>query len=178
MFAQDDRRVVTFKFDPKGERLTAYCYIAYPGVDDPPMIECLLDTGSVRIVVPQWCWRGRVPSPDTLRTSPIRGAGGPFGAYEAVFEVAISDESSTGPSDRYSLGPCTVCLARDEEAVETAMKNDPKLSREAANARYRLRRVILGVGGGVFDRGGVCINWPKRSAHLVEVLPTSVTETL
>ena len=96
------------------------------------MFDCVLDTGSTRIVVPQRYWRDHVPSPDSLTGRRIRGVSEPLDAYEAEYGVVDTTVTRLPP---YSLGTCTVCLARDEEAVEAAMDRD-SLDRATARSLY------------------------------------------
>ena len=72
MFANTDERVVAFKIHRAHERFGAYCSVHFPGIADPPMFDCVLDTGSTRIVVPQRHWKDHVPSPETLTGRRIR----------------------------------------------------------------------------------------------------------
>jgi hypothetical protein len=172
MFAHTDQLVVAFRIGPARERFGAYCRVLFPGVENPPTFDCILDTGTSRIVVPQRYWRPHVPQSTPLKECPIRGVGGSLGAYEAEYEVAIIgvNDPMVRRTPPYSLGRCTICLARDEEAVEAAVVSQ-RIDRDTARNRYQLRRCLLGLGGGAFDKGGVCINWQGRNAHFVEVCP-------
>jgi hypothetical protein len=171
MFAQTDERVVAFRIDHSRERFGAYCRIRFPGVRDTalPMFDCVLDTGSMRIVVPQRFWSACVPNPATLTPRRINGVGGPLGVYEAVYEVVIIGvmDPTVTRWPPYSLGRCSVWLARDHDAVNAAVAEGLDLA--TARDRYQLRHGLLGMGGGAFDRGGVCINWQERCAHFVEI---------
>jgi hypothetical protein len=51
----------------------------------------------------------------------------------------------------FDLGTCKVWLALDEDAGRP------------------MKRVLFGVGGGVLDKGGVCINWKEQHACYVEI---------
>ncbi len=141
------------------KRIKGNCWITYPeGGED--VLGCVVDTGAGCTSIPQRFW-SRFLTDDYVSTlppaKPIHGVGGSIDVREIELPLMIS-----GPNLNdipFDLGTCKVWLALDQDAGKP------------------MKQVLLGVGGGVLDKGGLCINWREKQAYYVEVGGTGATAT-
>lgn len=134
---------------------------------------CKVDTGAGLTLIPRWIWQEEFPIEEILSLPdhpvPVTTVGNVRLACKAgPREIAVfGQKSSNGPKDRprssvesivretMYLGECHVLY-----------NLDPQLDRPY---------ILLGLGGGTLDGGGLCINWNHDSgqprAVFVEQLP-------
>ena len=153
MFNGSHKERVRFNINKPKKRIEGLCWIAFSSGRNV-LFDCVVDTGAHYVLVPQERWKNHVSADDALKLKKgeTRGIGGSLEVLETKLPITIVSRDSA-----FELGPCTVLLALDEDAAEKDKKHQP------------LRQVLLGIGGGTLDKGGLCINWKEGHASFVEV---------
>ncbi len=131
------------------KRIKGYIWAEFPNGE---MNErCIVDTGAEVTTIPSRIWSLFMTLDEVMQLDQ-RTVGGVGGGVVKVGETDLR-VGLTGLDNPlqipYDLGLCKVWLAHD---VATPMK-----------------QVLLGVGGGVLDRGGLCINWKEETVYYVEI---------
>lgn len=139
---------------PKGssrKRIKGYIWAVF--VNGEMNERCIVDTGAEVTTIPHRIWSMFMTHSEVLRL-PQRILGGVGGGVVKAGETTLQ-LGLTGLGNMYDvphdLGPCTVWLAFDNEAAKP------------------MRQVLLGVGGGTLDKGGLCINWKEEKVYYIEV---------
>jgi hypothetical protein len=132
-------------------RVKGSCWITYPGFGEDVLF-CVVDTGTNVTSIPQKFWSQYLTNEfvSSLPTKSVSGVGGNIDVRETELPLKISglDFKRDEPFD---LGRCKVWLALDQDAGKP------------------MEQVLLGVGGGVLEKGGLCINWKEQQAYFIEV---------
>ena len=179
----------------EGNSITGYCILGPAG----SMHECLFDTGAQFTAVPQSVWsqqfsRQDIDIPAYQNVNRRSVFGHICRAKRVPLQVAIMGNSDPDQligagSDEYAddllmdFGECLVDFLFDQDAASTAaaLERDRLLKEQAqsppdtpakapAKTLEPLKYVYIGLGGGTFRNGGLCINWVKPEAVLVEQL--------
>lgn len=156
----------------KDNTISGFCLIG----PEQMMHKCVFDTGAQFTAIPQAMWtqqfdREKVDA-DHFRTITRRSVfGHTCRAKRIPLLVAvmgdIDPEKLTGDGSEdaaasiiVDFGVCQVDLLFDGDAAKEG----------GASAFSSLKYVYIGLGGGTFKNGGLCINWAKPEAVLVEQL--------
>ncbi|HEX3150986.1 MAG TPA: hypothetical protein VHR66_23100 [Gemmataceae bacterium] len=160
-FAAHRERV---RFSIKDNRIKGVCEIEFPNGRKYAQ-SCVIDTGAMRTLVPQDVWEpfDRPSFTSGLKRKSANTAGGKLPVYAVKCTLRLSAEANAGPSGPYDLGTCDVLLACDADAVAKEKAQDPNSPREP------LKEILLGLGGGALEKGGLCINWKEKHAYFIEV---------
>ena len=139
-----------------GNQLRAACWIKLAKHGVAVSHPCILDTGADLTVIPHRIWRPyenaiEFITGDPDANKPIRGVGGTVPAQRAWVGLGVSSIKK----DAFPIWwpRAKVVLAHDHL--------DPKQGGISA--------ILLGMGGGVHDTGGFCVNWLAKDAHLVKI---------
>ncbi len=142
------------------------------------IIGCIFDTGAAYSAIPQKLWknvftREDIDKPKYQSVNRVGVFGHSCPAKRVPVLISIMgdevDESRLlgSGSDEYlddnliDFGECYVDFLFDEDAQVLASVSSTK-------SQERLNYVYIGLGGGTFRNGGLCINWAKPEAVLVE----------
>ncbi len=177
----------------EGNSITGYCLLGPAG----SMHECLFDTGAEFTAVPQSVWsqqfrRQDIDTPDYKNVNRVSVFGHICRAKRVPLQISIMgntdpDRLVGAGSDEHTedlivdFGECLVDFLFDQDAAFTAgaterdrqlkeqSQSPPDVSAKApVRALEPLNYVYIGLGGGTFRNGGLCINWTKPEAVLVE----------
>ena len=181
------KKEVPLTFDASGKVISGLCLLGINEIEQ----RCIVDTGAYITSIPQAIWQ------DVLRLTrkqiePFmdkKGSRATFGAVCQRAKLPTYPLKVAGPADTIDLGGCEVDFLFDLDAVEKDRSDRQKrlasfeeLKRLAVLAREPLpeappesapmeplKHVILGLGGGTFKKGGLCINWRDQRAFIVEI---------
>ena len=153
-----------------GHSIRSFCQIGPEGTTCP----CIFDTGAVYTAIPQKFWsdqflREEIDRPEFLSVNRVSVFGQVCPAKRVPVQIIILGELDPkrllGPDkeeylndNEIDFGECLADFLFDEDVQVV----DPRGNRE------RLRYVYIGLGGGTFRNGGLCINWARPEAVLVE----------
>ncbi|MBL8892618.1 MAG: hypothetical protein JNL67_21760 [Planctomycetaceae bacterium] len=154
MFKGSHRERVQLAIAPpigrKLKRVIGWLYITFPNQSED-FRQCVFDSGAELTVIPHHVWSvfvNPVEYEELADAPPIVGVGG----SKCEVKYMHVGLALGGPKfDVFELGKCKVLLARDDKAA------------------MRLPNILLGVGGGVLEKGGLCINWKENLACFIEV---------
>lgn len=135
------------------KRIKGYLKATFPNGSEEIAL-CIIDTGAECTAIPQWIWSQHITRDAVLQIRQKKRIGGVGGGVVDVVETEMPLEL-TGldflSDTAFDLGKCRVWLAFDDESAKP------------------MKQVLLGVGGGVLDKGGLCINWKEEQVYFVEV---------
>ena len=171
MFVEPLRKMA-LDFDADLSSIKCFCRIG----NDPMRYPCVVDTGAAVTAVPQQFWSRQIQRSE-IESSPGKKYGGVFGAACRARLVSLRMEIVNYQHETFELGACQVALLFDRDAFDTAqaVRRAAALSgvegqKPATPLPRQLGHILLGLGGGVFKMGGLCINWSKPDVHLVDQL--------
>ena len=157
----------------QGHSIMGYCLIG----PDEFMYECIFDTGAAYSAIPQKVWkhdfrREDIDKPEYKSVNRVSVFGHSCPAKRVPVQISImGDVDPTRllgvgsieytEDNLIDFGECYVDFLFDEDAQVLA----PVSSKQS---QERLKYVYIGLGGGTFRNGGLCINWTKPEAVLVE----------
>lgn len=169
-----------------GNSITGFCLLG----PDERMHPCVFDTGAEFSIVPQKFWSQQFDRHDVEQTIRQRinlrtgfGHVCPARKYPTQLMVTGIDKESQAPTtDVIDFGECEIRFAFDEDKADSvaaqyqvdlmewraAVAAGSKISEPKQPAFETLNVVYIGLGGGTFRNGGLCINWAKPEAVLVE----------
>lgn len=144
------------------DQIRARCWVCFDSNEDPFDFPCKIDTGASKTVIPQSCWeqfKDRLDI-DFSHTENLFSSGVPMLAHRVKLAVMVSGKDSICPID---LGQCELFLAYDRQR---ALVHNSSIDGSGTQAQ-ELKVVLLGLGGGSMDNGGLCIDWKEKTAYLV-----------
>ena len=157
----------------QGHSIMGYCLIG----PDKFMCECIFDTGATYTAIPQKLWRDYFRREDIEKTvyqsvNRVSVFGHSCPAKRVPVQISIMGDvdpirllgagsSQYTDDNTIDFGECFADFLFDEEVDVLAPVSSMK-------SQERLKYVYIGLGGGTFRNGGLCINWTKPEAVLVE----------
>lgn len=164
---------------------------------DETMHPCVFDTGAEYTIVPQQFWgrqftRKELDRPEYLRVKLRTSYGHVCRARRIPVRIQILGigGKTVDPSQNLiDFGTCEVNFVFDEDNADSiaaqyqvdllewraAVKAGAKAPEPRKPTFEPLSMVYIGLGGGTFRNGGLCINWAKPEAVLVEQLEQPTT---
>ena len=155
-----------------GHSIRSFCQIGPEGTTCP----CIFDTGAVYTAIPQKFWsdqfrREEIDRPEFKTVNRVSVFGQTCRAKRVPVQIVILGELDPQRllepgkeeylnDNEINFGECLADFLFDEELPVFVPQRKSK----------RLRYVYIGLGGGTFRNGGLCINWVKPEAVLVEQL--------
>jgi hypothetical protein len=138
------------------DRIRGLCWFSFSdGTRSRQSWECVFDTGATRTLVPQRVWRTFAEQIDWVAGSDslARGIGGQ--RIPSRDGVVASTWISSSSLETVSYSNCRLRFLFDDDAVQEGVIQE--------NLRY----LLIGLRGGILDRGGLCLNVRGQQVCLV-----------